>query len=336
MVKKINYFRNLQELRGMSACLIVISHIPLVGITIGTSLGGYGVTMFFLLSGFLLIHSTEKSTSFFLEKRIIRIIPMYYLITLVTYVMASIQPEWFNTTVATPQNLIKSLLFIPYMNPNGNVRPILDVAWALFPEVWFYIVFYISLKISYKHRALITGGCFMTLFGIGMAVENPILNQFKEAFLTLSIGMFLYYIWKWVPAVKINTKSWVPKFILVAMYFIIGILYNNLIYAKKRFLAIILAYFVFCIFVVLEGKIRESNILFKLGRISYSLYLTHEFIVKGVSRLVYSLDELNVISFGVSVLCVFFAIGVAIALNKIIEKPVTVAMTKILVNKKVK
>ena len=264
MVKKINYFRNLQELRGMSACLIVISHIPLVGITIGTSLGGYGVTMFFLLSGFLLIHSTEKSTSFFLEKRIIRIIPMYYLITLVTYVMASIQPEWFNTTVATPQNLIKSLLFIPYMNPNGNVRPILDVAWALFPEVWFYIVFYISLKISYKHRALITGGCFMTLFGIGMAVENPILNQFKEAFLTLSIGMFLYYIWKWVPAVKINTKSWVPKFILVAMYFIIGILYNNLIYAKKRFLAIILAYFVFCIFVVLEGKIRESNILFKL------------------------------------------------------------------------
>lgn len=46
MYREKHFFENLQELRGMAALLIVMSHIPLFKKMIGPSFGGYGVAIF--------------------------------------------------------------------------------------------------------------------------------------------------------------------------------------------------------------------------------------------------------------------------------------------------
>lgn len=74
------------------------------------------------------------------------------MMTFLTYILVVIKPSLFNTTTANPIYLIKSLLFVPYVNPNGIVRPILDVAWALLPEVWLYLLYWIIMKVSHKYR----------------------------------------------------------------------------------------------------------------------------------------------------------------------------------------
>lgn len=324
MVKKEKkYFVNLQELRGMSACLIVLSHITLYENLIGTSWGGYGVMMFFLLSGFLVVHSTENNQKNFLFKRIIRIIPLYYCVTFFTYFLACIKPVWFNTTVANPNNLLKSLLFIPYANPNGFVRPILDVSWALFPEVWFYIVFFIAMKISHKYRAVITSCFFMIIYLVGIIVwnNNSIFNQYKLSMVSLVCGVSLYYVWKKIMKNYIGKiNPIIVKLLLVSFFFISGLIFNFATISGYSITAFLLPILVFYSFLYFDGYLHKSKFFSWIGTISYSLYLTHEFVVKGVSRLLFPLDDINLINFAISLVCLGLSIVVAKLSYIVIEK----------------
>lgn len=320
------YFSNLQELRGLAATLIVLSHIPFFENLIGTSWGGYGVTVFFLLSGFLLMFSTEKNTDRFLIKRIARIIPLFWTVTIFTFVIARLKPDWFNTTVATVPNLIKSLLFIPYVNPNGNVRPILDVSWALFPEVWLYVVFFIAMKVSHRYRGLLSGVVFFCLFiiSIGPGSDSPIFAQYKLSFLTLPLGMLVYYFWS---TGKLNQiREWVnrlEKWILIVIFWLVGLAYNYLTIAGWNYFGVVLTVIVFIVFLITEGLMKKNKLLGTLGQISYSMYLIHEFIVKGFSRLIYPLDGITFISFVLSIACLGATITLAYFVNKYYERPMS-------------
>ena len=319
------FIKKLQELRGLAAILIVVSHIPFFESLIGTSLGGYGVAVFFLLSGFLIMHSTENNVDRFLIKRGIRIIPLYYVMTLFTFGVARIKPGWFNTTVASIPNLIKSLLFIPYVNPNGVVRPILDVTWALFPEVWLTFVFYVSLKISVKYRGLITGSFFLLLLFSGYFWNNAIFRQYRISFICLPLGMLIYYIWKTLNTkrerINIRLKQNNMNGILFLLFWGIGIAYNYLTINGLNSLGILLTSIVFCCFLFAEGQTESVKWFLLLGDISYSIYLIHEFVVKGFSRIVYSLENVNWISFSLSAFCILMTILAAYFVNTFIEKP---------------
>ena len=79
-----------QYLRGVAALMVVLFHSsPMVRNFIGmTTLawGEFGVDIFFNISGFVMMHSVitaEKSTSSiaFIKNRLIRIGPMYWLMT---------------------------------------------------------------------------------------------------------------------------------------------------------------------------------------------------------------------------------------------------------------
>src|ERR1700747_1307858 len=89
---------HIQALRGFAACLVVIGHAfgPLIErgllpqwVAVGRySLGGLGVYTFFVISGFIMVNMSyhdfghaAKSISF-AERRIIRIVPIYWIATL--------------------------------------------------------------------------------------------------------------------------------------------------------------------------------------------------------------------------------------------------------------
>lgn len=76
-------FNSVQILRGLAALLVVIGHTlqhpmaeppPILGV-----LGAFGVSIFFVISGFIIsyIHPRDFAPAVFLWRRIIRIVPLY-------------------------------------------------------------------------------------------------------------------------------------------------------------------------------------------------------------------------------------------------------------------
>lgn len=328
------FFENLQELRGMAALLIVMSHISFFEKLIGPSFGGYGVAIFFLLSGFLVAYSTQVGNMFFLIKRSIRILPVYYLMTFLTYILVMIKPSLFNTTTANPIYLIKSLLFVPYVNPNGIVRPILDVAWALLPEVWLYLLYWIVMKVSHKYRNEIVLTILILVFLIGeiFVSSNPIYNQYRFSCLTFAIGILIYLIWLPRNTVKIMVMKSKRKWMLCGLFFwFAGVAYNCLIQSGIGIISLLLPVLVFVCYLINDGALCNSKMIMSIGTFSYSLYLSHEFVVKGFSRLLFSLDEITMKNFLLSIICILIALIVGFIVNYFFEKPATNFLTKIFI-----
>src|ERR1019366_6102481 len=74
-----------------------------------------GVDIFFVISGFIMMVSHKDSTPLqFVVRRIIRIAPLYWVLTTVLVIATWILPGMFRTTVVTFAGFWKSLLFIPY------------------------------------------------------------------------------------------------------------------------------------------------------------------------------------------------------------------------------
>ena len=81
------------------------------------------------------LQSPTDSALQFAARRILRIVPPYYLATVLILVLGASNP-------VDLQSILKSLLFIPYLSPSSDVmRPILSHGWTLNYEMFFYLIF---------------------------------------------------------------------------------------------------------------------------------------------------------------------------------------------------
>ena len=141
-------FYGIQVLRGITALFIVLEHIRFL------NCGAFGVDIFFCISGFMIMFSTQKDTSHFLSKRLIRILPLYYLMTLSTFFLLLLFPNLFATSTPKIEYLVKSLLFLPFDIGDGAIQPLMRVGWTIQCEIFFYLLFRFSLWISHRFRGL--------------------------------------------------------------------------------------------------------------------------------------------------------------------------------------
>jgi peptidoglycan/LPS O-acetylase OafA/YrhL len=161
---KNEYLGRVQVLRFIAATAVlvahlqheVVSHFP-AGATFQPFTlidGGVGVDLFFVISGFIMFHVSDKkfgrsgATGSFLIRRFLRISPLYYLATLLM-IAATLA---FSHSVSIPQpslnSMIASFLFFPNVNALGEVAPILKLGWTLNFEMYFYFVFALSLNFN--------------------------------------------------------------------------------------------------------------------------------------------------------------------------------------------
>lgn len=96
---------------------------------------GGGVSLFFTISGFLQMYTTQKKQKHFLVKRLIRIVPLYWIMTIATFVAMLIMPG-IALGEASFEEFLKSLFFIPYqrtaMKSADVVRPMVGPGWTLY------------------------------------------------------------------------------------------------------------------------------------------------------------------------------------------------------------
>jgi exopolysaccharide production protein ExoZ len=162
---------SIQYLRGLAALSVLGTHAlqwPLTEMNmVLLKTGRLGVDVFFVISGFI-ITTIAGDGRFdpkdFLIRRAFRIVPAYWAATLLITILALAIPTQFRTTVPTAEGLVKSLLFIPSLEPKA---PLLLLGWTLNFEVFFYVVFASLFFLESKARTLAMLGILGSLVALG-------------------------------------------------------------------------------------------------------------------------------------------------------------------------
>jgi peptidoglycan/LPS O-acetylase OafA/YrhL len=150
-------YRTIQALRFIAAFMVVMLHSSFytserLGGGLGIySLGANGVRLFFVISGFVMIMSSERRIGdphgwrMFAVKRIRRIVPLYWVLSLVKLVTLLLASGLVLHSTLDWSFIAKSLLFVPARNIDGEIRPLLGVGWTLNFEMFFYLLFTAAL-----------------------------------------------------------------------------------------------------------------------------------------------------------------------------------------------
>lgn len=178
----------IQYLRAIAALMVAFAHIPQQIPIYAPRLTfphfnrfTYGVDIFFIISGFIMVVTSRSIRPLeFMRRRIIRIVPLYWLLTLVMVALALIAPSLFRTTVVTPMYVLKSLLFIPYPNPgqHGAMEPLLVPGWTLDYEMFFYAIFAAVLVAPERYRLAINGAVLLLFIAVA-SVAGPSFEVLK-------------------------------------------------------------------------------------------------------------------------------------------------------------
>ncbi|MDC1297582.1 acyltransferase [Octadecabacter sp.] len=182
---------NLQLLRAFAALNVVLFHIIGTATSYGyetnliSSLEGWGangVDIFFVISGFVMLYTQldgKKTVKDFLILRAIRIVPIYWLLTLTLTAIYVVAPFVFREMIISTEWLLASLGFMS--NALGEAYPIVFVGWTLEWEMLFYLVF--GLSLWFRSWVVTLSVTFTALIGIAFATSNFILLEFLAGLL---------------------------------------------------------------------------------------------------------------------------------------------------------
>lgn len=184
---------SLQILRFFAAALVLLSHIEgrLIGFserfhisvyTIGFS-GRFGVDIFFVISGFIMgwlslrAFGQPGAPRRFILDRITRIVPLYWACTLANVclaLLAASQGDPARANVPTLDDVVKSLFFIPFLDERGMHRPVLGQGWTLDFEMMFYYVFSICLLLRRPWGLVALNASILGIYALGLLDGLPI------------------------------------------------------------------------------------------------------------------------------------------------------------------
>ncbi|MGB9364634.1 MAG: acyltransferase [Xanthobacteraceae bacterium] len=173
--------RSIQVLRAVAAIGVLTLHaatekVAFLGGAPGPGnnflLGAAGVDLFFVISGFVMVYSSESlfgrrdgPQRFFL-RRLARIAPLYWAVTvaIILYIYAVHGAKLWE--IYSPASLVASFLFWPYPRLDGLAFPVHLLGWTLNYEMFFYAVF--AFAILLPRRIAVTTVC--VVFGVLVTV----------------------------------------------------------------------------------------------------------------------------------------------------------------------
>lgn len=138
--------------------------------------GHAGVDLFFVISGFIMgtVGATETPVRF-AYRRVTRIAPLYWLVTL-TFCGLSLVPGLMRNFSFTGEELLKSLLFIPYADRSGQLYPLVVPGWTLNFEMFFYGIFAAALFIPWPRLATILALFALAAGGVLFTPADPVMR----------------------------------------------------------------------------------------------------------------------------------------------------------------
>lgn len=303
-------------IRAVSAILVILYHYTtrydqsighIKPYAIEVPWGHMAVSSFFLLSGFLVImHIKDDETIFsFAYKRVIRLYPSYLIsICITTMICMMLLPE---RVLSIKEIIVNFSMFQNFVGVNS-----VDGAyWTLSLELLFYSIIALLIYIKQTHNIVKISFVWSTLSIIIniLDIENKFMSIVSVILITnyaqtFIIGIMMYRLY-------INNKQFLPHFIIL-----ICIINHYICHGLEYTLFLIglvgIFYAISYKVAFLQVKYVPAFIKF-IARISYPLYLTHQYIGFGIIRTM----ELNGLT---SEFYIIIPIGITILLSYVINK----------------
>lgn len=267
----------LDSLRGIAALAVMLLHLtdhPGSGLVFRW--GAYGVELFFVISGFVILLTAERrdTVSAFFVSRVARLFPAYWFCALVSYALVYLHcgmADELDRMLVDPATALMNLTMTQNFFGLRNIDP---SYWTLAYELSFYV--YIGIALATGQLRNIEKWCLVwlvvDLIFLGIVHPNAtgrkiLIVPYGNLFVA---GMMLYRIWN--GAARPITAITLAAAILVSLCNVgTRIEFPSPKYALVQWIAIGL---VACA-VFLRPRILSMPPLRWLGRISYSLYLIH-------------------------------------------------------------
>lgn len=327
---------NVQLLRAWSAYMVVGYHtmefidwngtgswIP------DTDMGSGIITIFFAISGFLMVQITPQNETFswFMAKRAARIVPLYWLSLTGVLVATAIIPWAFSSANLNLPSIVSAYAFLPYPDINGNLLPILGVGWTLNYEVLFYILFGLSMMLPRNWQM---PGLFAMMGAIMIGARviggDGVYGRFygDTVMFDFAAGALLAHFVNWKPVTAFIKRTSMLSFALVAgiLWFLIEFTVPYSVPTQWRYWIPAMMIMFAAVGQDLHRKPTPKSFLTYLGDAGYSTYLLHLFILMVVGPLWFRFLGTDLIA-SIMLLPAMLAIAVAVSVvsYELFEKP---------------
>ncbi|MGI9285951.1 MAG: acyltransferase family protein [Pseudomonadales bacterium] len=166
---------SIQYMRAIAALLVVFHHVAKKGEQYSTdplswyTVGGAGVDLFFIISGYVMCQTTfnrKTNIADFLQARIIRIVPLYWVLTSAALLIFLIMPERVNSSGGVTS------IFHSYSLLPTSSKYLIHNGWTLSYEFYFYLIFAFGLLLSGVLKHLIPSLVLMSLVLFGFYYDS--------------------------------------------------------------------------------------------------------------------------------------------------------------------
>ncbi len=329
--------QTLEVVRALAALAVVVyhsSHQPFMAglcseMPSAFAFGKYGVPVFFVLSGFIIIfvHGREigcpERVPRYFYRRWLRIWPLYAALTLFQVIAKPLIP---GRELEPLSQVITSLLFLDL-----GETPIINVGWTLVHEAFFYLVFGVVMVFGVRFVAW-----FLFVF---LALQTGV--HFDQS-TAGPLASFVFSPMRWYFLVGIAVGCMTPitvsgisqgprkvgLFVLLSVGLIgsVGAITPNLgkVSGWILLMAVLIGLLLFALVSYdLRRRVRMPRLLVYLGAASYSIYLVHSTVIDlglVVLRKVAPVLLLNHLGTTMTVLA-GISVGCGLVCHEILEKP---------------
>lgn len=286
----VTRIKELDALRGIAALFVVFFHYSMgkPEANLGFKLGITGVDLFFIISGFVIFLSIQKVSSGleFVVNRFTRLYPTYWACATITFICQLY--VHYNIHIENQVSFVQYVVNLTMFQHYFMVGDIDGPYWTMIIEMLFYIfmlILFVTKKLKY---ILHVGLCLVILIGIYSIFFDttyPYLNwefiywfHLFTHFPLFLAGIIFYKIMN-------QDGKWHMNYLLLIICLLVqSYLYDNIpkismFISSYEYSSMLGFYFLlFILFVNHKLKFIVSKPILFIGKISFALYLIHQFI----------------------------------------------------------
>lgn len=284
-----NRYQELDALRGIAALLVVFFHFTMLRDNYNSffRLGTTGVDLFFIISGFVIFLSINQVSNAkeFIINRVSRLYPTYWASITFTFIfIATI--ALLNKTFGTEHLFLKYIANLSMFQFYFDTADLDGPYWTMIIEMLFYI----SILIFYRFKILNK----IKIIGCVTCIVILVFTNFFYDMASIKLTFFWFPILQFIPlffAGIIFYKIYTEKkqktinyllilFCLVCQISLFPISGRSILFINwLQYGSILTVYFIlFILFINNKLKLIINRFTLYVGKISFALYLTHQFI----------------------------------------------------------
>jgi len=299
---------SVQALRGVAALLVVLFHLVNFRLPGGEGSGGEllfcglpvlsygfaGVDMFFVISGFIMVHITRnfvpnaRSLGAYTFARASRIYPLWWVFAALALAYTFATGGQLDTDGSTGAYILRSFALAPQAT-----APMLEVGWTLVHEMFFYAAFGLLLLLPKRHLPSALMLWALALIGVSVVQDAPELAaSFTDLALSPLTMEFLFgaSLALLLPTLRFRSAQGLILLATGTAFFVTGMQISPDLLAVDANWAKVVLFGLPCT-IMLAGAVmlertgtRVPRPAAALGDWSYSLYLSHIFVMSAAGK----------------------------------------------------